>query len=480
MHSMDYQEPYAFFEWVRQFGFINPFSEARRQLDRELRQRYGSAKEPLAWAVAQTQAQLANAPAPENDHQRGLEEHAHIFIAFFSYYTEIDEYLQRTLRGEDPEPLFAGEVWVRLRHGGISVERAKHILELLFQMRRAYFFIDRWLIGKAPCMRDVREALWNSIFSYDVTRYERFLWERMEDFSTILLGETGTGKGQAAAAIGRSAHIAYDPKRKRFAHSFLDAFVPINLSEFPETLIESELFGHKKGAFTGANESQEGLLARCPENGSVFLDEIGEVSVSTQVKLLRVIQERRFRPLGSRDTKRFHGRIIAATHRDLSQRIADGSFREDFYHRLATHSIWMPSLRQRLQEDRNELPLLVGTVLTRIFGESRKELQEQVGAEILAGMPKNYPWPGNVRELEQRVRQVLLSGEVSLTTAAPTGVPERSDLSELLRETELDAQGLLALYCAKQYERHGSYADVARISGLDRRTVKKHVLAART
>lgn len=476
---MHYQEPYAFFEWVRQFGFLNPFGEARRKLDRELRHRYGSAKEPLTWAVAQTAAQLANAPAPENDLQRELEEHAHVFTAFFSYYTEIDAFVQAELAEQAPTPTFGKEVWDRLRKSGMAPDRTKHIVELLYQMRRAYFFIDRWLIGQASCMSAVREALWNSIFSYDVARYERFLWQRMEDFSTILLGETGTGKGQAAAAIGRSAHIAYDPKRHQFAHSFIDAFVPINLSEFPETLIESELFGHKKGAFTGANDNQEGLLARCPEHGSVFLDEIGEVSVSTQVKLLRVIQERRFRPLGSRDSKRFFGRIIAATHRDLSERIAEGEFREDFYHRLATHSIWMPSLRQRLDEDPNELALLVGTVLRRIFSEPRPDLEEQVTNVIRKAMPKGYPWPGNVRELEQRVRQVLLSGTVTLAAASPTGATELADLSAQLRDTELDAQALLSLYCAKQYERYGNYADVARISGLDRRTVKKHVLAAR-
>lgn len=475
---MHYQDPYAFFEWVRQIGFVNPFGDARRKLDRELRSRYGSAKDPLTWAVAQTQAQLRNAPAPENDVQYELEEHAHVFVAFFSYYTDIDAFVQCELREDPATPSFAKVIWDQLHTAGMKPERIKHALELVYQMRRAYFFIDRWLVGNAACMLAVREAVWNSIFSYDIARYERFLWQRMEDFSTILLGETGTGKGQAAAAIGRSAHIPFNPARQLYAHSFKDAFVPINLSEFPETLIESELFGHKKGAFTGANESQEGLLARCPENGSVFLDEIGDVSVSTQVKLLRVIQERKFRPLGSRETKRFHGRIIAATHRDLSERIVEGSFREDFYHRLATHSIWMPSLRQRLDEDDAELPLLVGTVLRRIFGEARPELKEQVSDAINAAIPKGYPWPGNVRELEQRVRQVLLSGNVALAAASPSGAIEHADLGAQLRETDLDAQSLLSLYCAKQYERHGSYADVARISGLDRRTVKKHVLAA--
>ena len=162
------------------------------------------------------------------------------------------------------------------------------------------------------------------------------------DFSTILLGETGTGKGAAAAAIGRSGFIPFDPDHQRFSGSFTDSFISINLSQFSEALLESELFGHRKGAFTGAIEHHDGILTRCSSHGAIFLDGIGDVSIPAQIKLLNVLDERVFSPVGSHERLCFEGRIIAATHRDIHTLRTKGSFRDDFYCRLSSDCIHVP------------------------------------------------------------------------------------------------------------------------------------------
>src|SRR5438093_11021295 len=179
-------------------------------------------------------------------------------------------------------------------------------------------------------MCELRRNLWQNVFTQEIRLYERYLWDRLEDFSTLLLGETGTGKGTAAAAIGRSGFIPFDEKQGRFVESFTRSFIALNLSQHPETLIESELFGHKKGAFTGAVEAHEGVFARCSPHGAIFLDEIGDVPTPIQIKLLHVLQERTFSPVGSHEKLRFRGRVIAATNQPLDVLREKQLFRDDF------------------------------------------------------------------------------------------------------------------------------------------------------
>jgi len=327
-------------------------------------------------------------------------------------------------------------------------------------------------------MREFRRQLWNNVFTQNIRLYERHLWNRMEDFSTLLLGETGSGKGAAAAAIGRSGYIPFDEKQNRFAESFLRGFLALNLSQFSESLIESELFGHRKGAFTGAVETHEGVLARCSPHGAIFLDEIGEVSAPVQIKLLQVLQERTFCPVGSHEPVRFRGRVIAATNRPLETLRGRGLFRDDFFYRLCSDVIHVPPLRQRLQEDSEELHRLLDHVVASIIGEPAPELVAQVEETLHRTVGDRYAWPGNVRELEQAVRRMLLTGHY--TSSAP---PASHDLMERLiagiEAETLDANGLLAGYCALLYENVGSYEAVARQTNLDRRTVKKYVKQSR-
>jgi len=341
-------------------------------------------------------------------------------------------------------------------------------------LRRAFYFIERSLAGACESMRKLREALWNNVFTHDMRGYDAALWNRMEDFSTLLLGETGTGKGAAAAAIGRSEFIPYLPEQRRFAANFADSFIAINLSQFPETIIESELFGHRKGAFTGAIDHHEGVFERCSAHGALFLDEIGEVSIPVQIKLLQVLQERTFTPLGGHEKKRFSGRVIAATNRRLNESRRDGRFREDFFYRLCSDVIEVPTLRQRIAESPAELEQLVRLVVTRIAGAQAADLAPTVMEALERDLPRAYPWPGNVRELEQAVRRILLTGRYA--GEVPNAAPGEEDvLIAKLRAGELTAAELLARYSALLYRRLGTYAEVAKRTGLDPRTSRKYV-----
>lgn len=296
-------------------------------------------------------------------------------------------------------------------------------------------------------------------------------------FSTLLLGATGTGKGLAAAAIGRSAFIPFDPMGKRFQHGFTAAFTAINLSEFPESLIESELFGHRKGAFTGAVDHHQGVFQRCSPYGSLFLDEIGDASLNVQIKLLRVLQERSFRPVGSQQALRFAGRVIAATHRSLDELRQGGRFRDDFFYRLRSDIIRVPTLQQRLQETPEELDLLVRSLMVRMIGQDNAELMETVLDGLRLDLPADYAWPGNVRELEQALHRILLTRHYRGDRPAALHGPEQP-LAGRFQAESLDARTLLAEHCARLYRQCGNYEAVARKTGLDRRTVRKYIRQA--
>ncbi len=211
------------------------------------------------------------------------------------------------------------------------------------------------------------------------------------DISVILSGESGTGKELAARALHYNS--------LRWDHPF----VVENCGALPDELLESELFGYKRGAFTGAVEDRVGLFERAT-GGSVFLDEIGEVSPAFQVKLLRVLQEGEIRPLGSGRTRKVDVRIIAATNKDLETEVHERRFREDLYYRLATVTISMPPLRER----KIDIPALANSLLDTAMHDLGKRVRG-FSDEALACM-QAYHWPGNVRELQNEVRHMLVMG----------------------------------------------------------------------
>src|SRR6266851_2820510 len=225
--------------------------------------------------------------------------------------------------------------------------------------------------------------------------------------STVLIyGESGTGKELAARAVHTCSPRA------------TEAFVSINCGAFPETLLESELFGYVKGAFTGANQNKRGLF-EVADGGTIFLDEIGEMDLTMQVKLLRVLQERCVRPVGGTDEIAIDVRVIAATNRDLDRQVAENTFREDLYYRLSVIPICVPPLRDR----REDIPLLVNHFLKKYAPAAAKSIL-RVHPQSLQSLC-GYEWPGNVRQLENTVeRAVALETTNELHVELPAERPK--------------------------------------------------------
>lgn len=472
----------AFLAGLERVAYGNPFSDERTRLIRELAP--GATEAELL-----DQAILARRVAPRlspfaqpavldrlSGADRRLVEAGLLYVCYHHHVALIDELIERQAVGD--EALSAGEVADavigELGGYGFAEVAATRYFALFYQLRRAFRFIVLSLAGECDSMRRLRRALWDNVFTHDMRGYEAGLWNRMEDFSTLLVGETGTGKGAAAAAIGRSEFIPYTPKTRRFAANFATSFISINLSQFPETLIESELFGHRKGAFTGAVENHDGLFARCSAHGALFLDEIGEVSIPVQIKLLHVLQDRSFTPLGSHERKRFAGRVIAATNRPLDELRVTGRFRDDFYYRLCSDIIRVPTLRERIEERPRELEDLVRLIVARTVGENNAGFAALATESIARDLPRDYAWPGNVRELEQAVRRILLTGRYAGDVEKPA-VSEEERLAESIQAGKLTAEELLRSYCAMLYRRFGTYAEVAERTGLDRRTARKYI-----
>ncbi len=341
-----------------------------------------------------------------------------------------------------------------------------------FQIRRAFLLIHTQIFGDSKPVAQLRAAVWQSIFTHDMRRYRDRLYDRMHDFATLITGPSGTGKDLVAAAIGLSRYVAFDPRTQSFVEALDGAFHPVNLAALPSQLIESELFGHCKGAFTGALADRVGWLENCKRCHSVFLDEIGELASEIQVKLLRVLQNRTLNRLGESTARRFEGKVIAATNRDLSEQIARGEFRRDFYYRLCSDTIQTPMLAEQLRDHPAELPRLVGFVVERICNEADGRLAVKIAEWIETHLGSAYAWPGNFRELEQCVRNILVRGRYEPMQTATTR--EEAGFLARIAEVDVTADELLNWYCSQAFARERNYVAAAERLKMDRRTLKAH------
>ena len=263
------------------------------------------------------------------------------------------------------------------------------------------------LVNDVPIHGSKNREKFGDIIGHSAKMQEIFtLVEKVADSdSTIIInGESGTGKGLIARAIHKNS----DRKDK--------PFITINCGAIPENLLESELFGHVRGAFTGATSSKPGKF-ELANRGSIFLDEIGDMSANLQVKILRVLEEREFEQVGGSKTIKADVRIIAATHRDLEKLVQEGSFREDLFYRLNVIPIEIPPLRER----KPDIPLLISHFLGEFNLKNGKDVQGVTSDAMI--IIKEHSWPGNVRELKNMVeRFVVLKGEGDI---GPLDLPEK-------------------------------------------------------
>ena len=274
------------------------------------------------------------------------------------------------------------------------------------------------------------------------------------NYPVLVLGESGTGK----ELVARSIHFLGDRRNK--------PFVPVDCSALAPTLIESELFGYVKGAFTGANHTKQGLLESAG-GGTLFLDEIGDLPVDLQAKLLRALQEHEVRPVGSNERVAISARVIAATHRDLESAVRSGGFRQDLFFRLNVVQIKLPPLRER----KNDIPLLVHTFLEKFSDAQGKvrTISEDAIARLLA-----YDWPGNVRELENAVERAVALGSgpilhvgdlpSNLKYDMPAPLPDKD---EFLPLEELERRAILRAL----RESGGDKLRAARLLGIGKTTL---------
>jgi transcriptional regulator with PAS, ATPase and Fis domain len=357
-----------------------------------------------------------------------------------------------------------------------SCDLAEHVFAGIDQVHRAFQNIFQNIIGRSMATARLRAAVWQSIFTHDIRRYRRTLFQQMSRITTLIIGPSGTGKELVARAIGKSQYKPFDSRKSSFVSDDGNDFFALQLAALPTTLVESELFGHVKGSFTGATHDRRGWLETAGPHGAVFLDEVGEIDMAIQVKLLRVLQSRQFQRIGELTPREYSGKLIAATNRDLAKEIERGTFRRDLYFRLCGDVVCTPSLAEQLADQPDDLEQCVRFIVHQLAPDEIDSITDDVLSYINQHLPKSYAWPGNFRELEQCVRNILVHNEYKFPVdRGAAGVNSMTVTATEMDELALTADDVLRRYCTYAYWQTGSYERAANVVKLDRRTVRNKI-----
>ena len=372
-----------------------------------------------------------------------------------------------------------------------------HLFACAYQLSRAFHYIFFFIVGTSAPAGRLRAALWRAIFGRDLRRHVRTCADQANVISTLVIGETGTGKELAARSLGLSTYVPFDPIEKRFVAEPDAGFTAINVASLAGALLESELFGHRRGAFTGAHQDRKGLLDGSAPRPVVYLDEVGDLAPDKQSSLLRVLEDRKYRRVGDTEEQPFTARVVAATHWNLTELIEAGRFRLDLYERLAGARLLTPSLLEQLtsagDQRRDVLLELVsffaGRVLAPDGGDAPAEdvarLTDDVDGVVQAQYA-DYAWPGNARELLRFVESVHLGMSFTPVRAAKPGASTlaaagakaageaaalRERLGEEFMEGKVSDEEMRGRYMAIVRARVGSDRKAAEVLGVHRSTL---------
>lgn len=484
---------------ISQLTFCNPFVPQRMEFERAVlgddyvasdtswnfpttgqveRPNETRAREKVSAFVATLRRRMAGNAAPSLQEWRLYQD---AVVHYLYYALEGDFY--RTLADSKNSPGYAALYarYLELFHdllekpaaGRACHYRAEHLFACCYQVTRAFQGIYRSIIGFSPCMIDLRAKVWQSIFTHDMRLYQLELYDKMGDIATLIIGPSGTGKERVAQAIAQARYLPFNAATKRFADVPENLFSTTVLSALSPHLIESELFGHARGSFTGALGDRKGRLESCPPHGSLFLDEIGDADEQIQVKLLRVLQYRIFERVGESVPRTFRGKIIAATNHDLARDMHSGKFRQDFYFRLCSDVIATPSLRQQILEAPEDVDNLINFITQRFIPGEHDRRTLNAAVKLWITDHPDYAWPGNFRELEQCVKNILVRRDYQPPELSPGDNPS-PDLARI-GDGVMTERELLNFYTRLVYQKVGTYESAARSLGIDRRTVKSRV-----